>query len=177
MNMSFTDVLSTLVTNCGNLSRRTIVDIGVHGKDLIMVSDENVYNYNLIHGNDSWRVFAGALGVLRNLILENCTTNHSTLVNTNSSTLSLSDNDRNGIDIETFVGGFVSGMLAAGLVVTSYCLLKKYAGKIKSSEESDKHCYTNIYNNDDDEVRDQLPSSMLENSERTSVHNKINLLL
>ena len=186
MLRNFTKVFDKLIENCGNYSEQKFVRITVYSKDFIhAVYSDHTYNspmYGFIHSNDSWKIFADALGSLYNLIISNCTVlgNNNTLANINGSALSLSsDDDNHAMDINTFIGGFVSGVAAISFAVTSYCLLKKSVSRIRSRGGGDTSRYASSYDDGDNKVKSQShPNSMLNDSKETAVSsNQANLLL
>ncbi|WDM85214.1 hypothetical protein K6025_05210 [Ehrlichia sp. JZT12] len=129
--MNFTRVLNKLIESCAG--GRTRNNIHLSAGDDIITADTIGMSY-FIRGGDAWTIFANALRNLSNLILQNCTKydSNSASANTSSTTLRLDSDDSGGVDTNTFAIGFVSGVVAASLVVTSYFLLKKCLTGVRS---------------------------------------------
>ncbi|WDM85215.1 hypothetical protein K6025_05215 [Ehrlichia sp. JZT12] len=164
--VNLTEAFYKLVENCSTQYSR--ISIRAHPEyvyifvgsdtDSSALAQENSYNTTNI-----WNVLAGVLKNFSDLVVQNCkiVSESNAFTSTNRAALGVSDNGENkGVGI--FAGGFVTGVVAAGLIVASCCFLRKYMARVRNREQYER---MQIVDACDGEVKmDQNPNVILNNS-------------
>ncbi|WDM85212.1 hypothetical protein K6025_05200 [Ehrlichia sp. JZT12] len=132
-------MLSKLVEACNSTSE---VEVFINANNTVV----NMFDYSGPAFHDSWYEFASALRDIKEMIIQSCNVSNITSASatsitdmiiqgsnvsniTSASAINITElnlnGDNNGIGFYSFIGGFMSGVLAASLIVASYYLLKK----------------------------------------------------